>query len=192
MVHLTRYYMYKQIKQCLEGNNLLPLNGKILGISNIESFRPLISKKAKVIDTKYPEVDMQHLPYDSNSFDYVISDQVIEHLEDPKKAIEESHRVLKENGIAIHTTCFMNYIHRDPIDLWRFSPDALRYICEDCGFSQILQCEGWGNRIALLLCFINDKLRCMNIPETRWSMRHLIATLNEERYPIVTWVAARK
>jgi ubiquinone/menaquinone biosynthesis C-methylase UbiE len=184
--------MYKQIKQCLHRNNLLPLSGTILGISGVEGFRPLISEKAKVIDARYPEVDMQDLPYDSNSFDCVISDQVIEHLEDPKKAIEESHRVLKENGIAIHTTCFINYIHRSPIDFWRFSPDALRYICEDCGFSQILQCEGWGNRIALLLCFVSDRFRGMNIPENRWSMRYLIATLNEERYPIVTWVMARK
>jgi ubiquinone/menaquinone biosynthesis C-methylase UbiE len=182
--------MYKQIKQCLKENNLLPLDGKILGISNIANFDPLISEKAEVIDTKYPELDMQDLPYDSDSFDHVISDQVIEHLEDPKKAIEESHRVLKENGIAIHTTCFINYIHRDPIDFWRFSPESLRYLCKD--FSEILSCGGWGNRVAILACLISEKFRCMNIPETRWSMRHLIATLDEERYPIVTWVVAKK
>lgn len=190
MVHLTRYYMYKQIKQTLERNNLLPLNGKILGISNIESFRPLISEKAKVIDTKYPEVDMQDLPYDGGSFDYVISDQVVEHLQDPKKAIEESHRVLKENGIAIHTTCFMNYIHRDPIDLWRFSPEALRYLCKD--FSETLSCGGWGNRVAILVCLISERFRHMKIPENRWSIRHLIATHNEQRYPIVTWIVIKK
>ena len=192
MAHLIRYYMYKQIKQCLKRNNLLPLNGKILGISNIESFHPLISEKAKVIDTKYPEVDMQHLPYDNNSFDYVISDQVIEHLLDPKKAIEESHRVLRENGIAIHTTCFMNYIHPGPLDLWRFSPDALRLISEECGFSQTVQCAGWGNRMALILCFMGDRFRSMNIPETKWSVRNYIATKNEPRYPIVTWLVAKK
>lgn len=190
MVHLTRYYMYKQITYFLKENNLLPLDGKILGISNIESFRPLISEKAKVIDTKYPEVDMQQLPYSSNSFDYVISDQVIEHIEDPKKAIEESYRILKKNGIAIHTSCFMNYIHRDPIDLWRFSPESLKYLCKD--FSEILFYGGWGNRVAILACLISEKFRHMTIPESKWSIRNLIATYNEERYPIVVWIVVKK
>jgi ubiquinone/menaquinone biosynthesis C-methylase UbiE len=135
---------------------------------------------------------MQNLPFKDDTFDFVISDQVIEHIHDPKKAICESHRVLRKGGAAIHTTCFMNYFHPSPIDFWRFSPDALRYICKACGFSKIIQCEGWGSRIVNLLCFISDIFRSMKIPETRWSVRHLIATLNEERYPIVTWVVARK
>jgi len=178
--------MYKKIRQFFKE----PIDGKILGISGIESFRSLIGQTAEVLDIQYPEVDMQNLPYEDNSFDFVISDQVIEHLEDPKKAIGESHRVLKKGGIAIHTTCFINYIHPCPKDFWRFSPEALECLCKD--FTEILQCEGWGNRIALLLCFLSDSLRFMRIPETKWSIRHLISTYNEERYPIVTWVVAKK
>lgn len=188
-MHLTRYSMYRRIEKRLKK----PMSGKILGISGIENFYPLMDmKSAETTEVQYPDVNMQKLPFNENTFDFVISDQVIEHLQNPKKAIHESYRVLKRGGIAVHTTCFMNYIHPSPVDFWRFSPDALRYICEDCGFSQILQCEGWGNRIALLLCFVSDRFRFMNIPETRGSMRHLIATLNEERYPLVTWVVARK
>lgn len=186
MAHLTRYYMYKKLREFFKE----PMDGKILGISGIENFRPLISKTADVLDVQYPEVDMQNLPYEDNNFDFVISDQVIEHIEDPKIAVKESYRVLKKGGIAIHTTCFINYIHLCPKDFWRFSPEALKYLCKD--FSEILQCEGWGNRIAILLCFLSDRLRFMNIPETKWSIRHLIATYNEAKYPIVTWVVAKK
>lgn len=169
------------------------MKGKILGISGIKNFNPLIDmKNAEIIETRYPDIDMQNLQFKDDTFDFVISDQVIEHLENPRKAIYESYRVLKKGGIAVHTTCFMNYIHPSPIDFWRFSPDALRYICKDSGFSQILQCEGWGNRIALLLCFVSNTFRSINIPETRWSIKKLIATLNEEKYPIVTWVVAKK
>lgn len=189
MVHLTRYYMYKRIKECFKEL----INGKILGISGIKNFYPSIDmKNAEVIDVQYPDVDMQKLPFQNDIFDFVISDQVIEHLENPQQALKESYRVLRNGGTAIHTTCFINYIHSNPIDFWRFSPDALRYICKDCGFSQILQCEGWGNRIAISLCFISDKFRLMNIPENNWSIRHQIATLNDARYPIVTWVVAKK
>jgi ubiquinone/menaquinone biosynthesis C-methylase UbiE len=178
--------MYKKLREGFEE----PLDGNILGISGIENFRPLISEKADVTDAQYPDVDMQNLPFEDDIFDFVISDQVIEHLENPKKAIEESYRVLKRGGIAIHTTCFINYIHLCPNDLWRFSPDGLRYLCND--FNEIIRCEGWGNRIAILLCFVSDRFRFINIPESKWSIRHLIATYCEDKYPIVTWVVAKK
>ncbi len=170
------------------------IKGRILGISGIENFRPLIDKDAEVLTVQYPEVDMQNLPYDDNTFDYVISDQVIEHLEDPQKAVDESYRVLKKGGIAIHTTCFINYLHPCPKDFWRFSTDALRYLCKD--FYEILHCEGWGNRLAIFLFFFPNRLRnklgFMNVPDTKWSMRRFIATWNEKGFQIVTWVVAKK
>jgi ubiquinone/menaquinone biosynthesis C-methylase UbiE len=178
--------MYKKLREFFKK----PIYGKILGISDIENFRALLSKTAEVLDVQYPEVDMENIPYEDNIFDFVISDQVIEHLEDPQKAIKESYRVLKRGGIAIHTTCFINYIHPSPRDFWRFSPEALKHLCKD--FSKILYCGSWGNRIAILLCFLSDRFRFMKIPETKWSIRHLIATYNEEKYPIVTWVVAEK
>lgn len=186
MPHLTRYAMYRRISETLNE----PLGGKILGISGIDAFRPLISKQAEVLDVHYPEVDMQNLPFKDSSFDYVISDQVIEHLENPKKALLESYRVLKKGGIAIHTTCFINYVHPCPKDYWRFSPEALEYLCND--FSEILCCGGWGSRIAFFLCSISDRLRFMQIPDSHWSLRRVIALHNEEKYPIVTWVVAKK
>jgi SAM-dependent methyltransferase len=115
--------MYKRIKECFKE----PMTGKILGISGIKNFYPSIDmKNAEIIEVQYPSVDMQNLPFKNNTFDFVISDQVIEHLENPQQAVNESYRVLKNGGIAIHTTWFINYIHRDPIDLWRFSPESLR------------------------------------------------------------------
>jgi len=187
MAHLTRYYMYKKIGEYFKE----PIKGKILGISGIENFHFLINmENSELTEVEYPEVDMQNLPYKDNSFDFVISDQVIEHLEDPKKAIVESYRVLKKDGIAIHTTCFINYIHLCPKDFWRFSIEALKYTCKD--FSEIIQCESWGNRLAIFLCFLSNRFRFMNIPEAKWSIRKLIATYNEFEYPIVTWVIAKK
>lgn len=186
-MHLTRYYMYRRIQSCLS----TPIRGRVLGISGIKHIRSLIDeRKCEILEGYYPEIDMQDLPYGDGEFDFVVSDQVIEHLEDPKKAIQESWRVLRSGGIAIHTTCFMNYLHFGPLDYWRFSPDALRYLCS--GFSETIQCEGFGNRIVHLLCFVNDRFRFIQVPERKLSLRHWVATWNEERYPLVTWVIARK
>jgi SAM-dependent methyltransferase len=179
--------MYKSIAENLNGL----IDGKILGISGIDNFYSLIdTNNYEIIHAEYPSIDMQHLPYHDNVFDFVISDQVIEHLEDPQKAVKESFRVLKTGGIAVHTSCFMNYIHPDPIDFWRFSPDALRHLCRD--FSEVICCDGWGNRIAILLCFFGRRFRFAKIHDSKYSLLRLIANYNEPRYPIVTWIAVRK
>jgi len=117
------------------------MRGKILGISGIKNLYPLIDKEcADITEVQYRDVDMQALPFEEDTFDFVISDQVIEHLENPQRAIDESYRVLKEGGVALHTTCFMNRVHPCPEDYWRFSISASKYLCRN--FSEILQCEG--------------------------------------------------
>jgi len=187
MVHLTRYCMYKRIKECFKE----PVTGKILGISGIKNFYPSIDmKNAEIIEVQYPSVDMQNLPFKNNIFDFVISDQVIEHLENPQKAVDESYRVLKNGGVAIHTTCFMLPIHLAPQDYWRFTPDALLCLCHN--FSEIQQCNGWGNKVAYLLCVISHRFQFMEIPESKWSIRRWLASWNDTRYPILTWVIAKK
>ena len=191
MRHLTRNYMYESIYSCLKQNDLFPIKGKILGISGIKNFYPFIDmRNIELIEQNYPEIDMQDISYEKNTFDCVISDQVLEHLEDPSQAINESYRVLKPGGIVIHTTCFLNYIHLYPKDFWRFSPESLKYLCRN--FSQIFIAEGWGNRFAIILCFISDRFRLMKIPKTKYSIKRLVSTYNEHRYPIVTWIIARK
>ncbi len=49
----------------------------------------------------------ESLPFNSNSYDFVVSCQVLEHVEDPRKVIYESIRVLKPNGLIYFI--FPNY-----------------------------------------------------------------------------------
>src|SRR5437899_1391897 len=80
---------------------------------------------APVLETNYPDVDLQQLPYSPEQFDYVITDQVLAHLPDPRAAVAESFRVLKLGGMAVHTTCFLNPIHHYPRDYYRISCEGL-------------------------------------------------------------------
>ncbi len=184
--YLVRYHMYECVKRCLPGG----ISGRVLAVSGIGSFSAMLSEPVEVTETSYPEVDMLDLPYGDGQFDFVISDQVLEHLEDPWQAVRESHRVLREGGIAVHTSCLINYIHPSPLDLWRFTPDGLRCLCRD--FSDIIECGGWGNRAFILLAFLNWRFMYMTVPEGRPSLRRALATFNEPRFPISTWVVARK
>jgi ubiquinone/menaquinone biosynthesis C-methylase UbiE len=147
-------------------------------------------ERCDITQTTYPEVDMQNLPFEDEIFDVVISDQVIEHLENPQKAVDESFRVLKKGGIAIHTSCLINYIHEPAPDYWRFTPEALKYLLRN--FSEIIECGSWGNRIAIILIFMFNKFRYLNIRPKGVSIFKPLASLNERKYPITTWIVAKK
>jgi SAM-dependent methyltransferase len=46
-------------------------------------------------------VDLQKLPFEDQSYDFVFASHVLEHIPDDEKAISEIRRILKPNGIAI-------------------------------------------------------------------------------------------
>ncbi|MFO0983945.1 MAG: class I SAM-dependent methyltransferase [Planctomycetota bacterium] len=186
--HLTRYFMYESLQRHFAAR---PIRGAVLGVSGLDYFHPMIDcRHATVVETRYPEIDMQALPFADASFDCVISDQVIEHLPSPQRAIDESRRVLRPGGLAIHCTVFMYELHLGPRDYWRFSIDGLRTLCG--AFSGIELCGSWGNRLAHLLVFLGDRFRYLSVPRSTVSVRRWIATWNEPNYPLVTWIVARK
>ena len=115
---------------------------------------------------------------------------MLEHAQDPIKSVNEVWRVLTPCGMAIHTTCFFNYYHPAPIDYWRFSPDALCYMHKALG--EVVTYGGWGSHLAAALCMLGDRFRAIEIPERRYSLRRYLATTNNEKYPISTWIIAIK
>ena len=50
----------------------------------------------------------------------------LEHVEYPHKAVEEIHRILNPEGIAVLTSVMDFPIHDYPYDYWRFTPEAFR------------------------------------------------------------------
>jgi len=56
----------------------------------------------------------------------VICLDTLEHVEYPHRALEEIHRILKPDGIAIISSVMYFPIHYQPYDYWRFTPEAFR------------------------------------------------------------------
>ena len=185
--HITRYYMYRHLSQYKQTPQK---EAKVISISHSKSICEVLGlEKSHIVEANYPEYNMLSLPFGDNSFDYVLSDQVLEHIEgDPKTAIDETLRILKPGGLAIHTTCFINPIHGYPSDFWRFTPDALKLLCR--GFSNIIEVGGWGNPYVWLI--IGLGLRFDGVPESSWHPLHKLAMHNDDRWPIVTWIIAEK
>jgi len=72
----------------------------------------LLSKVAVKCNSKCVIGSIMDIPFDDNTFDIIISSEVIEHVTNPTKAIRELYRVLKPQGTLVLTT---------PNKIWYFS-----------------------------------------------------------------------
>jgi SAM-dependent methyltransferase len=68
--------------------------------------------------------DAHRLPFASESIGTVICVEVLEHVFDPIRAVEEIHRILRPGGIAVLTSVMFMPIHNHPWDFWRFTPEG--------------------------------------------------------------------
>lgn len=186
--HITRYYMYDRLQSI--GSKLPRKSGRVLSISRSENLADLIGLEPnEIVSANYPEHNFLSLAFEDESFDYVLSDQVLEHIEgNPQKAINESYRVLRPGGIAIHTTCFVNPVHGVPKNFWRFTPDALSLLHSN--WRKVIEVNGWGN--FQVWSVVQDGIRFAGVPHAKWHPLHKLAVKNDPLWPIVTWIVAEK
>lgn len=77
------------------------------------------------------------IPIENEHFDTVLCTAVLEHLEEPDKAIKEANRVLKSGGYAIYTVPLFWHLHEEPRDFYRYTKHGLKYLFEKNGFEII-------------------------------------------------------
>ncbi len=79
--------------------------------------------------------DIQNLPVKAESFDSLFCTQVLEHVPEPQRAIDESYRVLKKGGVAIFTVPHLAYLHNEPHDYYRYTKHGMKFMLEKSGFA---------------------------------------------------------
>ncbi len=77
---------------------------------------------------------VEAIPCESNFFDLVITQEVLEHVKSPHLAIQEIFRVLKPNGVAYIQLPFIIGYHPCPNDYWRFTHEGIVELVESEGF----------------------------------------------------------
>ena len=102
------------------------------GQEDFADLRPLFAGKKFVgADMREgPGVDvilnLHHIDLPSESVGAVLVLDTLEHVEFPRKAIEEAYRILIPNGILVISSVMNFPIHDYPYDYWRFTPEAFR------------------------------------------------------------------
>lgn len=83
--------------------------------------------------------DMQKLFETNKKFDFAIANDVIEHLGNPERAIENTYNILKPRGIAIFSTQ-NNYDYKieDPTHISVKNYKEWKKICYDAGFEKVI------------------------------------------------------
>ena len=81
-------------------------------VTSMDLGEKLLSKVKEKCNSTCVVGSVLQIPYNDNSFDIVVSSEVIEHVPDPHKALQELFRVLKPKGVLIIST---------PNKFWHFS-----------------------------------------------------------------------
>jgi Methyltransferase domain len=88
--------------------NMDPLNMKMLHFAPELFFREFFSRRFAKYETADlsmkgvdHNVDLQQLPFEDETYDFVFASHVLEHVRNDQKAISEIRRILKPKGVAI-------------------------------------------------------------------------------------------
>jgi SAM-dependent methyltransferase len=77
--------------------------------------------------------DAESLPFPDGVFDVVVSQEVLEHVRDPFRAMREMQRVLKPRGLIYCQLPFVIGYHPGPTDFWRFTREGIRELVDQAG-----------------------------------------------------------
>jgi SAM-dependent methyltransferase len=79
--------------------------------------------------------DGKTLPFESHTFDTVISIQVLEHVTSPQSVLNEMARVAKKDALVIVSAPFSFRLHEEPHDYFRYTPHGLRAMFDAAGLT---------------------------------------------------------
>jgi len=86
-------------------------------------------------------IDCTDTGLEPESFNTLLSTQVMEHIFDINKYVKECYRLLKKDGIGIFTIPMSWRCHAEPYDYYRFTKYSLEKIFKENGFD-ILELRG--------------------------------------------------
>jgi len=107
----------------------------------VKPYEPLFSPYAAsyvgvdVVDNPHADLKgpVEQLPVEDGSFDVVLCNQVLEHCDDPARAVSELRRVTAPGGRVLASTHGVMAYHPSPTDYWRWTHAGLEKLFGENG-----------------------------------------------------------
>jgi SAM-dependent methyltransferase len=134
-----------------------------------ELFAPYASTYVGVDPVENARADLrgsvEALPVDDNSFDVVLCNQVLEHCDDPRRAVSELRRVTARGGRVLASTHGVMPYHPSPSDYWRWTHTGLEKLFrENAGWESVTVVPGSGSVACVaMIVAINVHLFCKRL-----------------------------
>ncbi|MFC1495564.1 methyltransferase domain-containing protein [Thermodesulfobacteriota bacterium] len=184
-ISIARDYVNRFVSSCLKD-----IKGDVLEVGrstyNAELVDHATSYTCLDIGT-FPDVDIvaniQNMPQvPSNSYDSILCTQVLEHTKNPFRAVSELHRILRPGGKLFLTVPFLNKIHMEPHDYWRFTEFSVAHLLSSF---QRVDISKYGNTV-------NCVFYTLNIKTVDLSEEILQQETCEDRFYIILGAVAKK
>jgi len=110
------------------------------------------------------------IPIKSASVDIALLAQVLEHIPDPRRTLDEIARILKTNATLIITVPMLYPIHSAPHDYFRFTEHGLTELLTGSGF-HVTELRRNGGFTATVTLFVNVFLmhKIFNLAAQKWA-----------------------
>lgn len=132
--------------------------------------------------------DLHTLNLSEKDFDFVMLNQVLEHVYDPIRCLQNAHKHMKSGGVLYLNAPANNIPHSTPFHYYTgFTATGLGAMLQAAGF-KLLSIGQWGNQAYLKLLFSNNN----------WPDYREVAALepnpgiNDFNCPIIVWAFAQK
>ena len=122
------------------------------------------------------------IPVDNSTFNSIVCTQVIGDVFNVNKVFTEFMRVLKPGGRVLLTEAFMDPLHDEPHDYWRFTGYSLGLLAEKACFKiEVLEKRGgfWSVKAQMTIRYLINRF---NLYESRlWKFYNILARVYSVR-----------
>lgn len=143
--YLVHYYLFRDLKMAIDKY----ATGELLdiGCGNKPYLKWQLEKGCKVTGCDIEQSSEQRvdvickatsIPLHDGIFDTIFSSQVLEHVADHGKMLDECYRLLKPGGHVILSAPMYWEHHEEPYDFFRFTRYGFKHLLESKGFKVLL------------------------------------------------------
>jgi len=148
-------FLHEHLERLPEGAKVLNVGagGDVAGVLAVHAGRRPFRVTSLDIDPgRGPDIvgDVAEYDFGKRRFDAVVMCEVLEHVREPARAIENVRRVLRPGGVLVLSTPFIFPVHDQPEDYYRFTQYGLAWLLKDFSEFAIRPRNTWAEAINVL------------------------------------------